>query len=70
MFNVLSKYDFEELYISDINPELINCYQVIKSDVERLISKLLTLQTEFLSYNTEKENFSIIILEQDSTLCN
>ena len=54
LFNVLSKYDFEELYISDINPELINCYQVIKSDVERLISKLLTLQTEFLSYNTEK----------------
>ena len=54
LFNVLSKYDFEELYISDINPELINCYQVIKSDVERLISKLLTLQTEFLSYNNEK----------------
>lgn len=54
LFNVLSKNDFEELYISDINPELINCYQVIKSDVERLISKLLTLQTEFLSYNTEK----------------
>ena len=32
-FSALSKRNFEELYISDINAELINAYQVIKDDV-------------------------------------
>ena len=30
-FNILSKYNFEQLYISDINAELMNAYQVIKA---------------------------------------
>ena len=48
LFNVLSKYNFEKLYISDINVELINAYQVIKTDVELLISKLTDLQLAFI----------------------
>ena len=36
-FSILSKYDFEELYISDINAELINAYQAVKNDVDNLI---------------------------------
>ena len=47
-FNVLSKYDFDELYIGDINPELINAYKVIKNDVENLIEKLDEMQITFL----------------------
>ena len=39
-FDVLSKYDFDELYISDVNAELINAYQVIKNNAESLIEKL------------------------------
>ena len=31
-FSILSKYDFEELYISDINAELINAYQAVKNE--------------------------------------
>lgn len=44
LFNILSKYDFEELYISDINSELINAYQVIKTNVDSLIEKLQEMQ--------------------------
>lgn len=47
-FSILSKYDFEKLYISDINTELINAYQVIKNDVEGLIGKLNEMQMSFL----------------------
>lgn len=46
-FNILSKYNFEQLYISDINAELINAYQVIKSDVDSLIKQLQEMQLQF-----------------------
>lgn len=44
LFNILSKYDFEELYICDINSELINAYQVVKTNVDSLIEKLQEMQ--------------------------
>ncbi len=47
-FSVLSKYGFEELYISDINSELINAYAAIKQDVEALIARLNEMQMTFL----------------------
>ena len=47
-FNILSKYDFENLYIGDINAELINSYQVIKNDVDSLIEVLQEMQLTFL----------------------
>ena len=47
-FNILSKYDFEELYISDINAELINAYKAVKDDVDNLIAKLNEMQMTFL----------------------
>lgn len=48
LFNILSKYDFKELYISDINPELINAYNAIKNNVDKLITKLKEMQLAFL----------------------
>ena len=48
LFNVLSRYQFDELYISDINPELINAYIAIKQDVEALIERLNEMQMTFL----------------------
>ena len=49
LFNVLSRYQFDELYISDINPELINAYIAIKQNVEALIKRLNEMQMTFLS---------------------
>lgn len=47
-FSVLSKHNFEELYISDINSELINAYTAIKRNVETLIERLNEMQMTFL----------------------
>ncbi len=74
-FNVLSKYDFDELYIGDINPELINAYQVIKNDVDNLISKLNEMQITFLPmdengrkyfYYSVRERFNNTVLSEDT----
>lgn len=56
-FNILSKYDFEQLYISDINAELINAYQVIKSNADSLIEKLQEMQTLFLNADENGRKF-------------
>ncbi len=37
LFDVLSKYDLNEVYISDINAELINTYRIIRDDIDELI---------------------------------
>lgn len=37
LIDILQKYDVEEAYAFDINKDLINCYNVIKQDVETLI---------------------------------
>lgn len=52
-FDVLTKYDFKELYIGDINSELINSYKVIKNNVEELIAQLKELRLLFLSMDAD-----------------
>lgn len=53
LFDILSKFDLKEIYISDINAELINTYRIIKENVEQLISLLEILQKEFIPLNTD-----------------
>lgn len=48
LFDILAKYDLEEVYISDINPELMNAYHVLCSDSDSLIEMLHVWQEEFL----------------------
>ncbi len=76
-FNILSKYDFEELYISDINPELINAYQVIKNNVDRLIERLHEMQMLFLPmdengrkyyYYSIRDKFNAIALSEQTAI--
>ena len=56
-FSMLSKYQFEELYISDINAELINAYVAIKRDVETLIERLKEMQMTFLPLDENSRKF-------------
>lgn len=56
-FNILSKYDFKELYISDINSELINAYNVIKKNVNELITQLNVMQLTFLPMDENGRKF-------------
>lgn len=48
LFDILSKYNLEEVYISDINAELINTYRIIRDDIDALIEKLYNMQNDFL----------------------
>ena len=53
LFDILSKYDLKEIYISDINAELINTYRIIRNDIDALTRMLSVMQTEFVPMDTE-----------------
>lgn len=53
LFDVLSNFDMKEIYISDINKELIITYKVIKTNVEILITILKTFQEEYISLDIQ-----------------
>lgn len=54
LFDVLNQFDLEEVYISDVNAALINCYKTIQQNVEELIEMLLEMQQEYLLLDDEK----------------
>lgn len=71
-FNLLSKYNFEQLYISDINTELINAYQVIKNNVDDLIEKLQEMQMLFCPMDDNGRKFYYYLIRDkfnDTKLC-
>lgn len=53
LFDILGKFNLEEVYISDINAELINTYRIIRDEVEELISMLSVMQNEFVPMDVE-----------------
>ena len=54
LIDILQKYEVKQAYAYDINKDLINAYNVIKTDVENLIKKLSKLEKEFLALDEEK----------------
>lgn len=54
LIDILQKYKIKEAYAFDINKDLINCYNVIKYEVEELILKLAKKEKEFLKLEDEK----------------
>lgn len=53
LFDILSRYDVDEVYISDINAELVNTYRIIRNHIGELISLLSAMQGSFVAMNTE-----------------
>lgn len=53
LFDIISKYDLDEVYISDINAELINTYRIIRDDIDVLIEMLHAMQNDFIPLDTE-----------------
>lgn len=77
LFYILSKYNFDEIYISDINAELINAYQVIKSDVNALIALLSKMQNDYLPFTDDlrkeyyyavRANYNTLSLNRDTAV--
>ena len=54
LIDILQKYDVQEAYAFDINIDLINSYNVIKNDVEDLITNLKQMETEYLQLEQEE----------------
>ena len=52
LFDILSKFDLEDVYISDINAELINTYRIIRDDIDELVAMLMVMQSEFVPMDT------------------
>lgn len=72
LFDVLSNYNIKDVYISDVNFELINCYKTIKDDCDNLIELLELMKTEYMSsldqkdyYYQKRERFNLLKLEQN-----
>lgn len=53
LFDILSRYNLKEVYISDINAELINTYRIIRDDVDVLIKMLHAMQNDFIPLDTD-----------------
>lgn len=53
LFNVLSNFELDEVYISDTNAELIGTYKALRDDVDALISLLTTIQNEYIPLNND-----------------
>lgn len=75
LFDILNKYDLEEVYISDINAELINTYLLIKNSVNDLIDLLEQYQTEYIPlgeenrkayYLSKREQFNQLKIQNDN----
>lgn len=48
LINILQKYNVKEAYAFDINMDLINCYNIIKTNVDGLIKELEVKEKAFL----------------------
>ena len=53
LIDILQKYDVKEAYAYDTNKDLINAYNVIKTDVNSLINKLKKYEDEYISLEME-----------------
>ncbi|NLY77257.1 MAG: DNA adenine methylase [Tissierellia bacterium] len=53
LFDLIQKFEFEQIVINDFNLDLINLYKAIKYDVDTLINKLEIIVEEYLNLDTD-----------------
>jgi DNA adenine methylase len=67
-FHLVQTYTIPELYISDLNPELIRAYRTVQRDVENLIAFLQEIEAAYLPlaeqerkrfYYAQRERFNV-----------
>lgn len=54
LIDILQKYKIKEVYAFDINIDLINSYNIIKTNVQDLINELKKIQDEYLKLKPEE----------------
>lgn len=53
LFDILNKFKLQEVYISDINAELINTYTVIRDDIDALLGILRHFENNYLALDND-----------------
>lgn len=53
LFDILNKYELQEVYISDINAELINTYTIIRDDIDALLDVLWQFEGDYLALDSD-----------------
>lgn len=56
LFDIISSYKLDQIYIGDINKNLIHTYNTIKNNHQELIEILSHLETQYLSLDYENQN--------------
>ncbi|MCL1882682.1 MAG: Dam family site-specific DNA-(adenine-N6)-methyltransferase [Defluviitaleaceae bacterium] len=58
LFDVMNHYTLDEIYIGDINRELIHAYVTIRDDVDALVEALLKFEKKYLPVDNDvRKNF-------------
>ena len=74
LFDILSRYCMEQVYISDVNRELVHLYQTVRDNHTELIEILSNLQNDHISrgdserkefYNENRMRYNEIKLKED-----
>lgn len=53
LFDILNKFELQEIYISDINAELINAYTIIRDDIDALLGILRRFESDYLALSSD-----------------
>jgi len=64
LFYILEKRTFDQVHISDVNPELILCYRTIKSDAE-LINKHLSKMIDSYPVDLDERKVQYYAIRED-----
>lgn len=76
LFDVLNRYSLDEIYISDINQELIHTYISIRDCIDELIQELYGYEKEYLTagaderksiYYEKRERFNTLKMNRDNS---
>ena len=54
-FDILNKHKFDEIYINDVNQDLICTYIMVRDKIDDLIDLLAKLQEEYTSFDFDSE---------------
>ena len=53
LFDILNKYELQEVYISDINAELINTYTIIRDDMDARLDVVWQFEGDYLALDRD-----------------
>lgn len=61
LFDILNKFKLQEVYISDINAELINTYTIIRDDIDALLDVLGRFESNYLTLDNDNRKEAYLI---------